>query len=264
MELRRYFIQLAFKGTNYHGWQRQKNQNSVQQTLEKALSIALRRKTLTVGAGRTDTGVHASFFVAHFDAPDNINTSKLIENLNGLTPNDIVIYKIFQTPTKAHARFDAISRTYKYFIHTVPNPFINDISLFVHHKLDVYKMQLAAEKLLLFSDFKTFSKAHSGTKHYLCKIYNVNLKTINDKIIFSIKANRFLRGMVRAIVGTLLMVGKGKLSVDQFQNIIQSRQRNLSGPLAPPHGLFLYDIEYPENLNNLLIKNHKLFWNENL
>lgn len=256
--MKRYFMQLAYKGTKFYGWQRQKNNKSIQGTLEKALSTALRENITVTGAGRTDAGVHAKFYVAHFDAEKEFNPEILVKRLNGLTPPDINIYKIFQPPIKAHARFDAISRTYKYFIHTQRNPFIEDFSYFVYWTLDLDKMQKATKILFEFNDFKAFSKSHSGTKHYLCNIYQAHWQQFTDKLVFTIKANRFLRNMVRAIVGTLIDVGRGKLEPEDFRRIIKARDRRAATASAPAQGLFLTDIEYPENIEKLLDKNYEI------
>ncbi len=262
--MKRYFIQLAFKGTNFHGWQRQKNNITVQETLEKALSIALREKITVMGAGRTDAGVHAKFFVAHFDAKSDFDPETLVKRVNGLTPDDIYVFKIFEPPVKAHARFDAISRTYKYFVHTRFNPFISEFSYYLYWKINPEPMQEAARILLEYEDFKAFSKAHSGAKHYLCKIYEARWEQEDDKFIFTIKANRFLRNMVRAIVGTLLDVGKGKLTPGDFRKIIEARDRKAASLSAPANGLFLVDIEYPGNIEKLLFKDYDIFWQNNI
>ncbi len=259
---RRYFIQLAYKGTNYHGWQIQNNAKTVQGTLNKAFSTVLREKIEVIGAGRTDTGVHASFFVAHFDTQQQLDTKALTKKMNSFLPADIAIHKIFEVKHGLHSRFDAISRTYKYFIHLKPNPFINDLSFYLYWKPDVDKMQQAADTLFEYKDFKAFSKAHSGVKTYICEIYKAQWNVDNDKLVFTIKANRFLRNMVRAIVGTLLEVGKGKLNVDDFRRIIEIRDRRAASVSAAPQGLYLTNIEYPDSIESHLDKNYNIFWNE--
>lgn len=260
----RYFMQLSYKGTNFHGWQRQKNASSIQQALEKAISTVLREKITVTGAGRTDTGVHAKFFVAHFDTSKDFDADLMVKKLNGLTPPDIVIYKIFQPPVKAHARFDAISRTYKYFVHTRPNPFISEFSYYLYWTPNIEKMNQAAQILLEYEDFKAFSKAHSGTKHYLCKLYQAYWEQNGDKFIFTVKANRFLRNMVRAIVGTLLDVGKGRIDLKEFRKIIETRNRRAASLSAPANGLFLVDIQYPEHIEKFLDKDYEIFWQSNI
>ncbi len=257
--MKRYFMQLAYKGTNFSGWQRQKNNKSVQGTLEKALSTALRENITVSGAGRTDAGVHAKFYVAHFDAQNDFRPDVLVKRVNGLTPADINIYKIFEPPVKAHARFDALSRTYKYFVHTSRNPFIEDYSYYIYWEPDLDKMQKATDILFEFTDFKAFSKSHSGVKHYLCNIYDARWERFGDKLVFTIKANRFLRNMVRAIVGTLLDIGRGRLEVEDFRRIIQARDRRAATFSAPAQGLFLVDIEYPDNIEKLLDKSYEIF-----
>ncbi len=260
--MRRYFMQLAYKGTNFYGWQRQKKQITVQQSLERALSTALREQITVMGAGRTDSGVHAKFYVAHFDAESAFDPAQLVKRINGLTPPDIYVHKIFEPPVKAHARFDALSRTYKYFVHTRPNPFIEEFSCYVYKRLDYEKMQQAAQVLFDYEDFKAFSKAHSGTRHYLCKIYESRWERQDDKLIYTVKANRFLRNMVRAIVGTLLDIGYGRYTIDDMRRIIEARDRKAASVSAPANGLFLVDIEYPEEIENMLDKDYNLFWND--
>lgn len=263
MKQQRYFLQLAYKGTNFHGWQRQKKVNSVQETIEKALSTVLRQKIEIMGAGRTDTGVHASFYVAHFDTDVEFDPKVLLKKINGITPRDIVIHKIFPVPNKAHARFDAISRTYKYFIHTRLNPFIEEFSYHIYWKPNLKLMEEATKILFEYEDFKAFSKS-SDVKTYICKIYEAYWTVDNDKLIFTIKANRFLRNMVRAIVGTLLEISRERLMPDDFRRIIEARDRKAALFSAPAKGLFLVDIQYPEEIEKLLDKNYKIFWNENI
>lgn len=245
--MNRYFIQLSYKGTNYHGWQIQPNAISVQEVVEKALTTVLREKTEVTGAGRTDTGVHASFFVAHFDVENEIlNPDNLCYKLNSLLPYDIAVQKIWHVKSDLHARFSAISRTYKYYISTQKNPFRSETSFKYLLPLDIDKMNDAAQILFEYEDFTSFSRLHSDVKTNNCKILWASWEIANTQLIFTIKADRFLRNMVRAIVGTLLEVGKGKLSVNEFRNIIEAKDRGAAGASAPAKGLFLVDVEYPE------------------
>ncbi|MCF6357208.1 MAG: tRNA pseudouridine(38-40) synthase TruA [Draconibacterium sp.] len=245
--LQRYFLQLSYKGTNYHGWQIQPNAISVQEVMENALTIILRQKIVVVGAGRTDTGVHASFFVLHFDSPDSeIETQKLVHKLNSFLPSDIAVQKIWKVDNELHARFSALYRTYKYFISTKKNPFKTEFAYKYLLPLDISKMNKAAKILFDNKDFTSFGRLHTDVKTNNCKIFLAEWEQENSQLIFTIKADRFLRNMVRAIVGTLLEVGQGKLSVDNFKKIIESKDRGVAGASAPAQGLFLVDIEYPE------------------
>ncbi len=241
----RYFLQCSYKGTRYHGWQIQPNAVSVQEVLEDALSKKLREKIAVVGAGRTDTGVHASFFVLHFEA-ENALPNELVYKLNSFLPADISVQKIWKVNEATHARFSALSRTYQYHISTEKNPFNTDLSYRYLKPLDVEKMNEAAKTLFEFEDFTSFSRLHTDVKTNNCKIYQAGWKLENTQLVFTIKADRFLRNMVRAIVGTLLEVGQGKLSVEEFKNIIELKDRGAAGASAPAQGLFLVDIEYPE------------------
>ena len=243
--MQRYFLQLSYNGTRYFGWQKQPNAISVQEVIEKALSTVLRAEIAVVGAGRTDTGVHASFYVAHFDVSNEIaEPEKLMYHLNRFLPGDIAIQKIWKVGNDLHARFSAISRTYKYFISTVKDPFQTETSFQYTGFLDVEKMNEAALVLYEYQDFTSFSKLHTDVKTNNCKIFQAEWKTENNQLVFTIKADRFLRNMVRAIVGTLLEVGKGKITVDDFRKIIERQDRRAAGTSAPAHGLFLVDIEY--------------------
>lgn len=244
----RYFIQLSFKGTDYCGWQIQANAVTVQSTLNKALCTFLKEEIETTGAGRTDTGVHADFFIAHFDSvSDDLDKQQdLIYHLNGILPRDIAIQKIFRVNDDSHARFDAVSRTYKYYITNNKDPFGHEYALYLSSKPDITKMNKCAEVLKDHTDFTSFSKLHSNTKTNDCKISGAEWKEKNGRIVFTITADRFLRNMVRAIVGTLIEAGKGKLTVEEFRNIIESKDRGKAGASAPAHGLFLTNIEYPD------------------
>ena len=245
----RYFLQLSYNGTNYHGWQVQPNAVSVQEVMEKALSTLLREEINVVGAGRTDTGVHASFFVLHFDVEnENSDAENLVYKLNRFLPHDIAVQKIWMVKPDTHARFDAVSRTYHYYISAEKDPFTIDTSYLYTGFLDVGKMNDAARVLFEFHDFTSFSRLHTDVKTNNCKIYKAEWKKEGTKLLFVIKADRFLRNMVRAIVGTLLEVGRRKMSVDDFRKIIEMKDRGAAGASAPAHGLFLTNIEYPKDL----------------
>ncbi len=245
---RRYFLQCSYKGTHYHGWQVQPNAISVQEVFEKALTTILREKIAVVGAGRTDTGVHASFFVLHFNVDEaEFDTEKLVYKLNSFLPADVAIQKIWRVDGELHARFSALSRTYKYYISVSKNPFATETSMSYYKPLDIVQMNKAAEVLLDYEDFTSFSRLHTDVKTNNCKVVSAFWAEENNRLVFTIKADRFLRNMVRAIVGTLLEVGKGKLSVDGFKKIIELKNRGAAAASAPAQGLFLTNIEYPDS-----------------
>ncbi len=242
----RYFVQLSYKGTKFHGWQIQPNAVTVQEPLEKAFSLLLREKIKIVGCGRTDTGVHASCFYAHFDCNHTIsNLEKLTYKFNSLLPKDIAIQRIFSVKEDAHARFEATERTYKYYISKVKTPFHYEESFFYPFPLNISAMNEAAKKLLNYTDFTSFSKLHTDVKTNNCRIIAAYWEETDEQLIFTITADRFLRNMVRAIVGTLLEVGKEKCSVEQFCEIIEAKDRGKAGSSAPAEGLFLHRIKYP-------------------
>lgn len=241
----RYFIEFAYNGKNYHGWQSQPNASSVQETLSKAIAVILRSEIELMGAGRTDTGVHAKQMFAHFDTEENLETDFLVAKLNSYLPKDIVIYRIIKVSEEAHARFDAVKRTYEYHIHTYKNAFENESSWYVFQKLDLEKMNKAAKMLFDFEDFQCFSKVNTDVKTYNCKIMEANWQQKGEKLIFTIAADRFLRNMVRAIVGTLVEIGSGKKALEDFKNIIESKDRTQAGTSVPAHGLYLTKVEYP-------------------
>lgn len=246
----RYFIQLSYLGTNYCGWQIQPNEPTVQEVLNTAFSTILQEKIEITGAGRTDTGVHASYYIAHFESLNTLlhNDQKILLKINGFLPIDIAVQKIIQVLPDAHARFNATSRTYNYFIHQQKDPFIVDTSWFLPYKLDIQKMNDACNLLLQFTDFTSFSKLHTDVKTNNCKIFRAQWIRDDYKLIFSIKADRFLRNMVRAIVGTMIDVGRGKINLEDFVQIIESKNRSEAGMSVPAHGLFLVDIEYPTEI----------------
>ena len=241
----RYFIKFSYKGTNYHGWQIQPNDISVQSVLMDAMSLVFRFQVELTGAGRTDAGVHAVNMIAHFDLPFEIeDSSKIVYRLNSLLPKDISIDSIFEVEESMHARFSAKSRTYKYYVSTKKSPFDDEFSARITFALDEEKMNEAAQTLFDYIDFTSFSKVHTDVKTNNCKIYHANWVRQGDYLVFTIKADRFLRNMVRAIVGTLIEVGKGAISVEEFRNIIESKNRCAAGMSVPAKGLFLVDVEY--------------------
>ncbi|MFK7749758.1 MAG: tRNA pseudouridine(38-40) synthase TruA [Kordia sp.] len=241
----RYFIELSYNGEKYHGWQNQPNAISVQEVVEKALSILLRSKIAVVGAGRTDAGVHAKQMYAHFDTDLQFDRSELTLKLNSFLPKDVAIQHIHVVTKDAHARFDATGRTYEYWIVSEKNPFQNQSAHTVYKKLNVDLMNLAAKELVKYDDFKSFSKTHTDVKTYICKIEKAIWEQKNELLVFTIRADRFLRNMVRAIVGTLLDVGLGKLSITDFKKIIESRDRNNAGTSVPGKALYLTAVTYP-------------------
>lgn len=246
MNVSRYFILLAYNGSIFHGWQIQPNAISVQELLNKAISTLLGEKINLVGCGRTDTGVHAKQFVAHFDTEKkNLDEDKLTVKLNAFLPKEVVIFRIAKVLADAHARFDATERTYTYHINLGKNPFAFHFHLLIHYPLNVDKMNEAASKLIDYTDFTSFSKVHTDTKNNNCKITFAQWKQDGDKLVFTITANRFLRNMVRSIVGTLLEVGKEKITVDKFCKIIEAKNRCEAKVSVAANALFLENITYP-------------------
>jgi tRNA pseudouridine38-40 synthase len=241
----RYFVQLSFKGTNYAGWQIQPGKTTVQEVLNSSLSILLRDDIRTTGAGRTDTGVHAEFFAAHFDTSAKEIDADFIYRLNGILPIDIAVQKIYTVNHSSHSRFNAVSRTYEYRICRKKNPFYYGLAYYFFNPLDITLMNEACNILMKYNDFTSFSKLHGNAKNNLCKIYHAGWTEAGDLLVFTIKADRFLRNMVRAITGTMLDLGKGKTNIDHFRNIIEAKNRCAAGISVPAKGLFLVDIEYP-------------------
>ncbi len=245
----RYFIEIAYNGKNYFGWQRQPDQISVQQVLEETLSTLLREDLKITGAGRTDAGVHSKQLFAHFDFNEIENTEDLVFRMNSFLPKDISVKNIFEVKDDAHARFDAVEREYEYIISLKKDPFLQDFAFQINNKPNVDLMNEAAKILLHYKNFQCFSRSKTDVKTYNCTIVKAYWETQNNTIIFTIAADRFLRNMVRAIVGTLLNVGYGKTSLEEFQNILVSRSREEAGPSAPAHGLYLTKVIYPNNIN---------------
>lgn len=239
----RFFIELSYKGTDYHGWQIQPNANSVQAEINKALSTLLNTKIKVMGAGRTDTGVHAKQMFAHFDCQQDLDGLELVSKLNGFLPKDITIHNINAVTDDANCRFDALSRTYHYHIIQQKNPF-NTTAYLLYKNLDVDTMNLACKHLLGKQDFTSFSKVNTQTFTNNCNVMLANWEQKEEELIFTIKSDRFLRNMVRAIVGTLLAVGEGKIKPEQVKEIIAKKDRGEAGTSVPAHALFLSNIEY--------------------
>ena len=241
----RYFVTLSYDGTRYHGWQIQPNGNSVQETLQGALSTILRQTIALTGAGRTDAGVHARMMVAHFDTDLSFDCRQLVYKVNRLLPYDIAVQKIEHVADELHARFSAVSRTYHYYVHTRKDPFECAYSYRLPYELDFEKMNEAARVLLEYEDFGAFCKSHADVKTTLCHVISAAWhQTAPDKWFFEITANRFLRNMVRAVVGTLVDVGRGRLSLEEFRQVIEKKQRTAAGESMPGHALFLENIAY--------------------
>jgi tRNA pseudouridine38-40 synthase len=248
----RYFLKLAYKGAAYHGWQIQENARTIQEELNHKIGLVTGDPVNLVGCGRTDTGVHAREFYAHFDlkVPLNFPEQDFVAKLNSFLSDDIVIFGLYQVPGDYHARFSATQRTYKYYISRRKAPFDRDFCLEYTGTLDVEAMQEAAGHLLKFTDFTSFSKLHTQTKTNDCVIKEAFWEVQGDKLIFTITADRFLRNMVRALVGTLLEVGKGKMKPDEMEDVIQAKDRSEAGYSVPARGLFLEKVEYPFSLDN--------------
>jgi len=244
----RYFIELSYNGKAYHGWQSQPNAISVQQVLEEALSVLLQTKIEIVGAGRTDTGVHASQMFAHFDVEFEIDIPTLVFKLNSFLPDDIAVHNIFRVKDDVHARFDATDRTYHYKISNTKNVFTNDFTYRLQLPLDIVKMNEACKILLKYKDFQCFSKSNTDVKTYHCNIKKAEWIEDQNELTFIITADRFLRNMVRAIVGTMINIGLGKNQVNDLITIIDSKNRSEAGYSVPAHGLYLTRITYPNSI----------------
>lgn len=246
----RYFIELAFKGTAYSGWQIQPNAISIQQIIEEALALLIKEPVRVTGAGRTDSGVHASYFVAHFDTGSSLilPLQETVRKLNHMLPHDIAIMSIFPVNKKDHSRFSALSRTYKYYISPRKNPFKQETSYHINAFLDMVEMNKAAAELIRHIDFSSFCRTNTNVRTHICHIKEAKWEETEEMLIFTVQADRFLRNMVRAIVGTILEAGFGKMSVEEFRKIIEARSRSAAGTSAPAQGLFLTDIEYPAEI----------------
>ena len=244
----RYAIQLAYNGSAYFGWQVQRKHPSIQSALNNALTVVLREEIQVVGCGRTDTGVHAAYYVAHFDAKSEFLPAELTKKLNGFLPVDIKIFAINSVSDIFNARYDAISRTYKYYISTEKFVFLNDYTSQVYFIPDFEAMNQAASLLVGAHDFTSFSKLHTDTKTNICHVTKAEWKACGDRFVFEVQANRFLRNMVRAMVGTLLDVGKKKILPQDVLLILESKNRCNAGQSVPAKGLFLCDVEYDDSL----------------
>ena len=243
--MNRYFVFLSYDGTAYHGWQVQPNGHSVQAELQRALSILLRQNVEVVGAGRTDAGVHAAMMVAHFDTDVTFDTIQLTYRLNRILPRDIAIDKVMPVSQDMHARFSAVSRTYHYYIHTRKSPFVRSYSCPIHYQLDFDLMNEAGRILTTYDDFAAFCKSHTDVKTTFCHVTEARWEQVGEgRYRFVITANRFLRNMVRAVVGTLIDVGRGRISLDDFRSIIEGKSRTAAGESMPACALFLQKIEY--------------------
>ncbi len=252
MEKQRYFIKLAYNGKNHHGWQIQPNSDTIQGVMNHAVGLIIRQDVNLIGAGRTDTGVHAREFYAHFDSGQSLGSeeerAQLVFKLNNFLPKEIAVYDIFPVGQKAHARFDATARTYKYYVSKIKDPFCYDTTYYCHGSLNVERMNEAARILFSYKDFTSFSKSNTQTENNFCDLYHAKWEEEGHKLVFTIRANRFLRNMVRAIAGTLLDVGQNKFEVLEMHRIVQDQSRSSAGYSAPARGLFLHKIEYPEGL----------------
>ncbi len=244
----RYFIELSYFGKSYHGWQNQPDSISVQEVLERNLSKVLRSDIEIVGAGRTDSGVHAKQMFAHFDHTAKIDTSLLKYKLNSMLPKDIAVARLYKVAADAHARFDAISRSYEYHIVQEKNVFLKDQAWFLKHELDILKMNEAAAIMKDYTNFKCFSKSRTDVKTYNCRLDHAQWESEAGKLVFHITADRFLRNMVRAVVGTLVEIGLNKYPVAYMHEVIESKDRGKAGTSVPAHGLYLTRIEYPDNI----------------
>ncbi|GAB3270018.1 tRNA pseudouridine(38-40) synthase TruA [Larkinella harenae] len=245
----RYFIQLSYRGTAYNGWQIQPNGVTVQEVLEQKLSAILRERITIIGSGRTDAGVHAEQQFAHFELDRSLElTDSFIHALNCMLPPDIAIQTIFPVEARVHARFSAVSRYYQYRIRRQKSPFL-DLLLYVFRpELDIARMNEAAALLFQYDDFESFSKVRTKVSHFRCDIHRAEWLVEGDQLTFHIKANRFLYGMVRTLVGTMLEVGQGRMTVEEFEQIIQAKDRTKAGRSAPASGLFLVEVGYPPGL----------------
>jgi len=249
----RYFISLSYKGTSYCGWQIQVNQPSVQGELERAFSIYLGEKIGITGAGRTDAGVHALNYIAHFDSVNPIliqDYPKLIYKINAILPSDITLLNICHVADNSHARFDAVSRTYKYFIHTKKDPFVADYSYFFPYTIDIERMNEASKYFFGEQDFTSLAKLHSDNKTNICNVTGAIFELCGEpyKICFTVTSNRFLRNMARAMVGSILEVGRGEKPIEWIPEMLMEKNRSKAGTSVPAHALFLTEIKYPYNL----------------
>ena len=245
--MKRFFVELSYDGTNYHGWQMQINALSVQEVITDQFRKYFKQSDLDVtGCGRTDTGVHAIQFYLHFDNENILDFEQVLYSLNTMLPKDIALIRIIEVKSDAHARFDAVKRTYRYYINRSKDPFNNKYSWYLNKDLNIMTMNESCEILKEYSDFTSFSKLHTDVKTNLCKIEQAKWIEEKNRYIFEISSNRFLRNMVRSIVGTMVDIGMGKTSIDHFHHIIRAQDRSLAGKSVPGKGLFLYEVKYRE------------------
>jgi len=244
----RYFIDLSFNGKDFFGWQKQPNVITVQEVVEDKLSIALQETIEVVGAGRTDTGVHARQIFAHFDTQKNFVINDFVFKLNTMLPHSISVNTLFKVHPESHARFDATAREYTYYVDTQKNPFTNSMAYYIKKNIEVTAMNKAAKILLDYKDFQCFSKVKTDVFTYNCTLFYAHWERKDHQLVFTIKADRFLRNMVRAIVGTLLEIGLGKRTIEDLHHVIQSKDRSLAGKSVDAKGLFLTQVEYPNSI----------------
>ena len=243
----RYFIDISYFGKNYHGWQIQENAITVQEILDKSLSTILKTEIKSLGSGRTDTGVHAISQVAHFDFNGNI-IENFLYRINSLLPSDISINSINGVKENVSARFDAISREYIYKIHTKKSPFLNDYSYYYKRDIDIELLNKACDIIKKFKDFQTFSKVKTDVNNYNCNVSYAAIEKENNSYFFKVTSNRFLRGMVRALMGTLFEINENKIELEFLEDIIIKKERKLAGPSVPAHGLYLNKVLYEEDI----------------
>ncbi len=244
----RYFVEVAYNGKNYHGWQIQKNAQSVQQVITECFSTKLRSEISITGSGRTDTGVHARSQVFHLDSEKQLDTSQFIGDINGFLPPDITVKSVRHARIDAHARFDATRRSYEYRLIQTRNPFLKDFAYFRFGNLDFAAMNSAAQFLIGIHDFQSFSKVKTDVTNFDCEVFSAQWRQKDDVNVFKISANRFLRGMVRAIVGTLLEIGAGKQKPLYMKKVMSAKSREIAGNAVPPQGLYLSEVLYPESM----------------
>jgi len=246
-KVNRYFLEVAYKGTKYNGWQIQKNAVSVQEELNKVLKILFKGPVATLGSGRTDTGVHAEQQFVQIDLENDFTPDHLYK-MNRILPVDIAVNRYFKVKPDANARFDALSRRYEYRITRVKNPFLFGLTYYYPRPMDLSLLNQATALLCQYTDFQSFSKVNTSVENFLCTIYRAEWEERGELLTFHVEANRFLRGMVRALVGTLIEVGLGRMSVEEFIAILDKKDRKAAGRAAPPEGLFLCEVKYPEEI----------------
>lgn len=244
----RYFLKLAYEGSPFHGWQIQKNAASVQETIENAIEKITQQKIMLTGCGRTDTGVHATCFYAHLDIPFEItNTTEFTYKLNCVLPQSIAIEQVIPTKALAHARFDATQRRYEYLIHYQKNPFLENRSLYLSSKLNIKLIEQCFPYILGKHDFSCFSKSKTQVNNNFCDVNELKIEELNNHVVFTVGANRFLRGMVRAMVGTFLNVSSQKISPEHVKQLMDEKDRKKAGESVPPYALYLVDVKYPSH-----------------